>query len=287
MNSSQYKINQLKHLCAILGCKQSELDYIVQNLDEFYREWTEKKKDKVTGDYKKYKDGTIKKRIIRPSKKRLKEIQSTIKKKILALIPLPDNIHGGVKGRTNITNAKVHQGNKYKFTLDLMSFFPNISSQQVYDSFINLKFSTHQAHMLTKLTTWKHELPQGTPTSTHLANLVFLNTDFAIIDLCKKHRLTYTRYVDDITISSQEDFKPLLQDFIEIVTNNDFKVNFRKTKYEGIQTITGIDVYNNYIDAPLKIKIKAEEEKVLQTANLPINNYIERIRSTNTNIKKK
>lgn len=287
MNSSQYKINQLKHLCAILGCKQSELDYIVHNLDEFYKEWTEKKKDKVTGDYKKYKDGTIKQRIIRPSKKRLKELQSIIKKKILAPIHLPDNIHGGVKARTNITNAKVHQGNKYKFTLDLMSFFPNISSQQVYDCFINLKFSTHQAHMLTKLTTWKHELPQGTPTSTHLANLVFLNTDFAIIDLCKKHCLTYTRYVDDITISSQEDFKPLLQDFIVIITKNGFKVNFRKTKYEGIQTITGIEVYNNYIDAPLKIKIKAEEEKVLQTANLPISNYIERIRSTNTNIKKK
>src|SRR5690606_32967363 len=101
-----------------------------------------------------------------------------------------------------------------------------------------------------KLTTWKYELPQGTPTSSHLANLVFLETDFRLIELCNQNNIVYTRYVDDLTFSSSICFKHLLNDILYIVISGGFKISYRKTKYEGFQNITGIDVFNNYIDAP-------------------------------------
>jgi len=287
MNSLQFKKSQLKLLCTIIGSNPEEIEYITEHIDDYYKEWFEKKVNKATGDFKKYKDGTVKQRAIRPSLNRLKSIQVAIKNKILAPIPLPDSTHGGKKGRNNITNAKPHQGNKFKFTTDLQEFYPNIKSDQVYQTFLSLGYSNHFAHWLTKLTTWKYELPQGTPTSTHIANLVFLNTDYKLIALCQQCNLTYTRYVDDLTFSSQQDFKPILNDILGTVIEDGFKISYRKTEYKGLQNVTGIDIYNNYIDAPKKIKIKAASEALSQDGMKPYTNYLKTIRRTNKNIKDK
>lgn len=286
MNSSQYKRNEFKKLCAAIGFKPIDVETLISNIDSYYKEWVEKKTDKKTGDFKKYKDGTIKKRTIRPSLKELKAIQGKIKNKILVPISLPDCVHGGVKGRSNITNAKPHQGNKFQFTTDLQEFYPNISSQRVYDTFVKLNFSPHYSHWLTKLTTWKFELPQGTPTSTHIANLVFLETDLQLIELCQKHEITYTRYVDDLTFSSQKDFRPLLNDILNIVTSNGFKLSYRKTKYSGKQTVTGINVFLNKIDAPEKIIEKSKAEIETNSDIKPFTNYLNNIRKTNKRTKK-
>jgi len=287
MNSSQFKKNEFKKLCVTVGFKPKVVEDLIANIDKYYKEWFEKKTDKKTGKIKTYKDGTVKQRIIRPSLKELKSIQSNIKNRILAPIPLPDCVHGGVKGRSNITNAKPHQGKKFQFTTDLQEFYPNISSKRVYDTFLKLNFSPHFSHWLTKLTTWKYALPQGTPTSTHIANLVFLQTDFLLLELCKKHGLTYTRYVDDLTFSSQQDFRPILKDILKIVTSNDFKLSYRKTKYSGNQTVTGINVFLNKIDAPDNIIEKAKVEKATNSDTKPYTNYLNNIRKTNKQIKKK
>jgi RNA-directed DNA polymerase len=281
MNSSQFKINELKKICAIVSFKPAVIENITSNLPKFYKEWVEVKIDKKTGLPKKYLDGTIKERTIRESLNELKLIHKRIKSKILEEIALPKEVHGGVKKCSNITNAKPHQGNKYVFTTDLQEFYPNISSKKVYETFCMLGFSPHFSHWLTKLTTWKYELPQGTPTSTHIANLVFLNTDLQLIKLCNEHNITYTRYVDDLTFSSQQDFKPLLAVILKIVTENDFKLSNRKTQYKGNQTITGVDVFLNKIDAPLKIIEKSNIEIATEAISKPVTNYLNNIRKTN------
>jgi RNA-directed DNA polymerase len=65
------------------------------------------------------------------------------------------------------------------------------------------------------------------------------------------------------------------------VTSNNFKLSYRKTKYSGNQTVTGIDVYLNKIDAPEKIieKAKVESEKKMDIK--PYTNYLNNIRKTN------
>lgn len=281
MNSSQYRKSQLKYLCATIGCKTDELRYILAHIGDYYREWFEKKVNKSTGDFKTYKDGTVKQRAIRPSVKRLKTIQSAIKNKILAPVPLPDNIHGGVKGRNNISNAKPHQGKKFQFTTDLQEFYPSVKNDRVHRMFLALGYSDHAANWLTKLTTWKYELPQGTPTSTHIANLVFLEIDRKLIELCARHGLTYTRFVDDLTFSSHEDFRCVTNEILDIIRNGGFNISYRKTSYKGNQTVTGIDIFNNYIDAPEKIKVKAKAEKTSEDKSKPYQNYFNAIRKTN------
>lgn len=281
MNSSQFKKNEFKRLCATIAFRPSQIEQVVANIDDYYQEWTEKKVDKKTGQFKKYQDGTLKKRTISPSIKELKIIQKNIKNNILAHIELPKNVHGGLKKRSNITNAKPHQGNKYQFTTDLQDFYPNISSKQVYDSLIRLAFSPHYASWLTKLTTWKYKLPQGAPSSTHIANIVFLETDLRLIELCNEHSITYTRFVDDLTFSSQQDFQDVIPELLNLVLSNNFSLSYRKTKYTGNQNITGVDVYLNKIDAPSDIIAKAKTESESMDSIKSYSNYLKNIRATN------
>lgn len=281
MNSLQFKKYEFKRLCNLIGFKPTEVEFICNNIDKYYKIWIEKKIDKKTEKVKKYLDGTEKKRILRPSQNELKIIQTRIKDRILAPIKLPDVVHGGVKKRNNITNAKPHQGNKYLFTTDLQEFYPNITSKKVYDTFCKLNFSPHFSHWLTILTTWELELPQGTPTSTHIANLVFLDTDIELIKICNLNNITYTRYVDDLTFSSPQDFKHILNDILDVVKSNDFKLSYRKTQYRGKQTITGIDVFLNKIDAPEKIKDKSKIEIETKALIKPYTNYLNSILKTN------
>lgn len=281
MISSEFEKSEFKKFCHNIGIKKVLVSEISSNLDSYYKEWEEIKKDKVTGESKKYKDGTVKKRIIRPSLKELKVIQRAIKERILVPISMPSNIHGGVKKRSNITNAKPHQGKKFQFTTDLQDFYPSIKYERVFDTFLKLGYSNHYGHWLTKFTTWKYELPQGTPTSTHVSNIVFLETDFRLIEFCNRNGITYTRYVDDLTFSSAQCFKEHLQTLLEIVTDSGFKLSYRKTKYKGFQNITGIDVFNNYIDAPKKILEKTKEGIALRRDLKAYQIYVENIRKTN------
>jgi len=270
------------HFPSIIGKSKKELDDFVKEIDKYYTEWPEIKIDKKTNQPKIYKDGTIKVRVIRPSKMPLKIIQKQIKDRILSLIELPDNVHGGVKKRSNITNAKPHQGKKYILTTDLQNFYPSIKAQRVYDTFIELGFNAQSAFYITRLTTWKGELPQGTPTSTHISNIVFLKTDYKLIEFCHAHNITYTRYIDDLTFSSQLDFQDVIGEILEIVLQSGLKISRRKTLYNGSQTVTGIKIYLNKIDAPEKIIAKVKEEEALPDGIMkPYTNYRNNILKTN------
>ena len=281
MNSLQFKRSELKTFCFLVKSRPIELESICLNINDFYSEWEELKKDKKTGEFKRFSDGTLKKRTLRPSKTNLKRIQSNIKTVLLSKVNLPSNVYGGVKTKSNITNAKRHQGNRFQFCTDLENFYPSIKSKMVYDSLIKLKFSSEVARIITRLCTWKNNLPQGAPTSTHLSNLVFLETDLKLIEFCKLNGLTYTRYIDDLTFSSQMCFKHLTSQIIEIILEGSFKVNQRKTIYSGNQTITGIVVLPNRIDAPEGIKLRSLLEQECVGGSMPITSYVNRIYQTN------
>lgn len=279
MSSLEYR-NKL-FLPSIIGETKNDLDKIIQEIDAHYNEWVEQKIDKKTGQFKTYLDGTIKERVIRPSKTKLKLIQSKIKDRILSDIELPSNVHGGVKKKSNITNAKPHQGKKYVFTTDLKDFYPSIKSKKIHNTFIELGYNKQFAFYITKLTTWKGELPQGTPTSTHISNIIFLETDYKLIKICEENDITYTRYIDDLTFSSQKDFQDLIPIFLKIVQESGLKISRRKTNYEGNQNVTGINIFLNKIDAPEKIILKAKEEENSEKKLKPYGNYLNNIRKTN------
>jgi RNA-directed DNA polymerase len=254
-------ISSIKYLAYILKCKSSEgelmsicaalTDNQFQYDKEFYWEIVKTSE----------KNGRIKTRKIHPSTGRLKLIQGRIKKQILDSIKFPEYVQGANKGYSNITNARLHLGKKFKFTTDIRKFFPSIGPSQVYNTFCQYGFKPEVSRVLTILTTYKGKIPQGASTSAHIANMVFNPIDKWIDAYCKERQITYSRYIDDVTLSSQRDIKHLLPEIINQIIAKGFIISSAKTQYRHLLDITGISVGNNKMKPNKKFYDKLNEEQ--------------------------
>lgn len=257
-------VKSVKHLCAVLMTNPKELEDLIKHRENYYYVKLKAKTDK-RGQPKRDENNQIIYRELNPSRGRLKEIQEIIRNRILLSIPMPDNIKGGVKGSNNIANARIHLGKKFKFKTDIKRYYPSITPERVYKLFLDNGFSSKCCSILTHLTTYKHELPQGTPTGTDIANRIFLPYDKRIITYCKKHGITYTRYIDDLVFSAPYDFRQHCLSLINEILKADFKVSIKKTLYRaGKMEITGVDVGNNVLDVNDYFKILLEDKSIPQ-----------------------
>jgi len=256
-------INTIKHLAFVLKVDPSEIQQIIDNIDQFYYEKVELKKNK-DGSPKLDKAGNQKKRILHPSIGRLKIIQQGILKDILANLPLPDYVYGAVKGRDNVKNSKKHKGNYHVFTTDLKDFFPSIRHPQVFAMFQQFGFSSTVSRTLTQLTTYQGKIPQGAPTSPTVANLVFTKTGKKLQEIAWEHGLTFTAFIDDLTFSSPKDFKNTIQQIIRIITDDGFRISHSKTNYQTKDPIvTGIVLKRSSLSLPENLKQKISESHLL------------------------
>lgn len=249
------KINTLNHLSFDLKMQLAEIEMIIREIDKFYYTKKEPKKDK-NGNIK-LKNGVAQIRTLHPSTGRLKVLQKRIKSSLLNRISLPDYAYGGIKGKDNVRNAKVHQGKKFIFTTDLSDFFPSIRNPLVFRMFRSFDYSPTVSRYLTKLTTYKGKLPQGAPTSPLIANLVFVKTGKRLNELAKEHNLTFTTFIDDLTFSSPIDFKEIVPQIIEAIKEDGFRISHKKTSYKTKNPIvTGVVVKNNNLDLSNELKNK-------------------------------
>ncbi len=269
-------IKSLKHLYYLLQTSEKELEEILANLDNYYKPYQEPKKKK-DGTIR-TKNGIVETRKICPSIGRLKKIQNKIKTQILRKYEFKDFVQGGVKGKDNITNANVHKGNKYFFTTDLKDFFPSINNRVVYQTFIKNSFSADVSSVLTKLTTYQGNVPQGIPTSTYISNITALSLDYDLVNLCNENEIIFTRFVDDLSFSSKKDFQQVTQQIIEIIKGHKFRISDRKTLYKiGPTEITGVEVRNNVIKASKGI-LEKYETATTEKRKQGLRGYIERVK---------
>ena len=244
-------IRTLKHLTYTLRTELATIDDILADIDSYYISWSKVKTDKDTGLPLTDSDGNQRTRQLNSTKIELKRIQKRILTLLMSHVEIPTYAFGGVPKNDNIKNAKYHQGNKYIFTTDLRSFFPSISHNSVFEVYCNNDYSPTVARILTKLTTYKYQLPQGVPTSTLLALLAFKPTGDKLYDYALQHNLKFSIFVDDITISSKVDFKHLVPDILDIIVSAGYKISHNKTHYSTKNPIiTGIKCQNNRIKLP-------------------------------------
>ncbi len=175
-------IRNLKHLYYLLKTDKKEIEEILSKIDDFYKPYAKPKMNK-DGTVRR-KNGIIETRRICPSIGRLKEIQNRIKTQILKKYEFQDFVQGGVKGKDNISNGVIHKGNKYFFTTDLRDFFPSVNNKDVYKVFIENGFSPDVSSIITKLTTFEGNVPQGIPTSNYVTKLAALPMDTDLLKLC-------------------------------------------------------------------------------------------------------
>lgn len=173
---------------------------------------------------------------------------------------------GFTEGRSVVTNAEKHKGMNYVLNLDMKDFFPSIEQPRVWKR-LQLKpfeFPVTIANVIAGLVSMRetrempdgskknfYVLPQGSPTSPIITNMICDNLDRRLGGLAKRFGLNYTRYADDITFSSmhnvyQKDGE-FFNELYRLIAGQGFTVNEKKTRLQklgGRQEVTGIIVSN-------------------------------------------
>ncbi len=193
----------------------------------------------------------------------LKSIQKRILKNVLEEKMISKCAYAYKKGLSTILNAKSHVGCKVILKLDIENFFDNINFYKVYNSCFNENLYPKKLGMLlTNLCVYNDRLPQGSPTSGYISNIVLRNFDCNIDAYCKDKNINYTRYSDDMTFSGDFDIRKLIKYVNELLYKERFRLNKSKIKVvlnTTRQQVTGI-VVNEKINLSKNYKRKIRQE---------------------------
>jgi RNA-directed DNA polymerase len=156
---------------------------------------------------------------------------------------------GFVKKKNIRDHASLHTKKRWLYSLDIKDFFPSITWQRLYGMFMSYPFnaSPSVARVLSNLTTYQGSLPQGAPTSPFLSNMICRKLDSRLYNWAKNNQYVYSRYADDITISTNKKvFYEEDQNFIiNIIESEGFEINKEKVRlvpYFNRQLVTGLVV---------------------------------------------
>ena len=167
---------------------------------------------------------------------------------------LPPNFFGSVKRKSHIQNAKEHINQNFVACFDIRDYFPSIHYERIKAVFVRLGCSPEVSALLTNLTSYEHHLPQGAPTSSTIANLVFSEKEKRFSTLAKQHGLKITFYQDDITFSGKRDISKLKNLIRKMIFQIGFETQEKKVKITHRtqkQEVTGLEV-NNAVEVPQK-----------------------------------
>lgn len=253
-------------------CKITSIPY------GYFQEVLSLKKDPYRRFYINKHNSTSKRRICVPDPNLLK-IQKCIKRYILEGFDVHPVATAYINGSSPYLNAAYHCEAGTLIKIDIENFFHSFNERDIYKLFNELGYEKllsfqlarlcikvnmeemreirdlvkGEDHLYPKVPCESSYLPQGAPTSPILTNLLMINIDNKIDNIVKKYNCKYTRYSDDIVISSKvkmlkSDSTKLLH-LIEKALSNKFTLNRKKIKIvnKGQRMIvTGLLVNNKY-----------------------------------------
>jgi RNA-directed DNA polymerase len=180
--------------------------------------------------------------------------------------------HGFKRRRSIITNARQHRNRRYVFNIDLEDFFPSINFGRVRGFFLRDKgFALNEdvATVIAQIACHENALPQGSPCSPVISNLIAHVLDMHLVRLASTAGCTYSRYADDLTFSTNKKifpsdiavtsesephlWKPSAK-LQQTIAHSGFRINSAKTHMQyrtSRQQVTGLVVNK-------KINIRAE-----------------------------
>nr|WP_255772708.1 retron Ec67 family RNA-directed DNA polymerase/endonuclease [Paracandidimonas lactea] len=186
--------------------------------------------------------------------------------------------HGFRPEKSILTNASVHRNKRFVFNLDLEDFFPTITGRRIRGFLINdknFKFHKDVATTIAHIACLDGKLPQGSPCSPVISNLIAGILDFHLARLAKACGCRYTRYADDITFSTNKKDFPKEIAFCDVehthiwkvgkqlrglIAKSGFVINEKKTRmqyYTSRQQVTGLVVNK-------KINVTTEYRKLVR-----------------------
>lgn len=262
MKNKFYKLKTKREVAGVIGIELKHLTHGLKRIDSHYEKFIIKKK--CGGE----------REILAPSdefKVHLGIISDILTEYDTSAYEKRKSLsHAYRKNKSIITNAMPHRRKKYVLNFDLENFFPTIHFGRICGFFMKNKdflMEREAAAFLANLVCYKGILPQGSPCSPIISDLIARVLDVRIISILKGKGCSYTRYADDITISCYKDEFPsniawidengnwfLGVDIVRILEKSGFKVNRAKTRmsYSSFrQIVTGL-VVNKKVNIPIE-----------------------------------
>lgn len=201
------------------------------------------------------------------------EIKAIQKKFLVFLhsIYFPRNcVHGFCHKKSIVTNANIHVGKRYVINIDLNDFFHSISFYRILGL---LKCDMYRighevATILAHAACHNKRLPMGGVMSPIISNMMAGSLDMAMKRLARSHNMSYSRYADDLTFSTNRKIDAVFLCFdpaddkwkgavIDEILKKGFSVNEKKIRIQHNTTrqeVTGVivnkklNVRRSYID---------------------------------------
>lgn len=248
METSFLEIKSVDDLAAYFGYTRQQLDYILYAmLDE-----------------KKYKVFHIKKRngstrVIHSPNGPIRKLQKRLKATLDEIYQPKSCVHGYITNRGIKSNATKHTRKKWVARIDLKDFFPSIHYGRVFGMFKSkpFNFTPDIAKRLAAMCCHDKFVPQGAITSPVISNIICSRLDLEIMKLCINQKIYYTRYADDLILSTNREEFP--SDFLSnidgkiiagatlesVIKGNGFEINTDKNSLissKSRQMVTGVVV---------------------------------------------
>ncbi|SFP16135.1 reverse transcriptase domain-containing protein [Qipengyuania nanhaisediminis] len=182
-----------------LSSKTALLSYLGVSPAEMKKIWYHREKMYHCFDVAK-KSG--KPRLINAPDRRLKFLQRRIANLLDQLYRVRNPVHGYVQGKSVKSNATSHLKQRFILNLDIRDFFGSISERRVFGVLHAIGVPRDAAETVARICCYSGHLPQGGPASPVLSNMVCFRLDRALLKLAKDSKCIYTRYADDISLSS-------------------------------------------------------------------------------------
>ncbi|WP_233972019.1 reverse transcriptase domain-containing protein [Pectobacterium versatile] len=194
---------------------------------------------------------------------RLKVIHTFLSRFVFSEMPMRKDIVFSYQKDVNITDAvRPHCNSEFIFKTDISKFFPSISAEAVSHTLskycVNIRTVDPEEireniKRIVYLCTIDNRLPVGFSCSPSISNFCFYDYDNVIEAYCNKKGYIYSRYSDDLIISSQGEMDKdiITNDLTAILSSDAFlklSINHKKTKiitkkYE--RKILGISILND------------------------------------------
>jgi RNA-directed DNA polymerase len=190
----------------------------------------------------------------------IKILQKRLNQVLQAVYAPKAPVHGFARHRSILTNADKHVRKCVVLNVDLEDFFPSIHFGRVRGVFEAEPFNLCRgvAEALANVCCHNKALPQGAPTSPVVSNMVCVSLDSGLRRLAQEHGCTYTRYADDITlsttrrrfpkqlVSTPDDSSWQIGDAVrQVIEQNSFRINGAKVRLRTLgqrHEVTGLVV---------------------------------------------
>lgn len=214
-------------------------------------EYIEKFSHRTFMAYKQYKKKCKngKKRTIYEPSAELKTLQYWVLDNVLDKFPVSEFSTAYEKKCSVKINANKHRKAKFIFHTDIKNFFESIPSLLVFE-LLKEHYSIEETRFLMDIVLLNGKMVVGSITAPKLANCIMYDFDIELErNLQEIQSITYTRYADDIIVSSNSWIEPVVSECIkDKLESMGLCINEKKTYYSNMSSrrmVTGVIIDNN------------------------------------------